>query len=42
VNGHGDVIALTDVSGNTVAQYQYDDWGNIISQSGMLDKDIIN
>lgn len=36
VNGHGDVTALTDASGNTVAQYQYDAWGNIISQSGTM------
>jgi len=27
-NAHGDVIALTDVSGNVVASYEYDAWGN--------------
>ncbi|MGE7717885.1 DNRLRE domain-containing protein [Priestia megaterium] len=36
LNGHGDVTALTDASGNTVAQYQYDAWGNIISQTGTM------
>jgi RHS repeat-associated protein len=27
---------MTDNSGNTVAQYQYDAWGNVISQSGTM------
>lgn len=36
LNGHGDVVKLTDASGNVVAQYQYDAWGNIISQSGTM------
>lgn len=36
LNGHGDVIGLTDSLGNMVAEYQYDSWGNIISQSGVL------
>jgi RHS repeat-associated protein len=36
VNGHGDVVALTDASGNVVAQYQYDAWGNILSKTGAL------
>ncbi|MDQ0191652.1 RHS repeat domain-containing protein, partial [Alicyclobacillus cycloheptanicus] len=35
-NGHGDVVALTDASGNIVAQYTYDAWGNILSSSGTL------
>ena len=35
-NAHGDVIALTDAQGNIVARYQYDAWGNILSQSGAL------
>jgi RHS repeat-associated protein len=35
-NAHGDVIALTDESGNIVAQYHYDAWGNIISQEGPM------
>ncbi|WP_331436789.1 RHS repeat-associated core domain-containing protein, partial [Geobacillus kaustophilus] len=35
-NAHGDVIALTDAQGNIVARYQYDAWGNILSQSGIL------
>ncbi|WP_084279108.1 RHS repeat-associated core domain-containing protein [Anoxybacteroides tepidamans] len=36
VNGHGDVVALTDASGNVVAQYEYDAWGNILSKTGAL------
>nr|WP_249218709.1 hypothetical protein [Anoxybacillus rupiensis] len=24
LNGHGDVVALTDANGNVVTQYQYD------------------
>ena len=35
-NGHGDVVALTDSSGNTVAQYSYDAWGNILTSSGTM------
>jgi len=35
-NAHGDVIVLTDAQGNIVARYQYDAWGNILSQSGSL------
>lgn len=36
LDGHGSVTAMTDGSGNTVAQYQYDAWGNILSQSGTI------
>ncbi|MGG3739581.1 RHS repeat-associated core domain-containing protein, partial [Aeribacillus pallidus] len=36
VNGHGDVTALTDSNGTIVADYKYDAWGNILSQSGTL------
>lgn len=34
-NGHGDITtALTNKSGNTVASYAYDAWGNILSSTG--------
>ncbi|HVI39295.1 MAG TPA: RHS repeat-associated core domain-containing protein [Anaerovoracaceae bacterium] len=36
VDGHGNVTALTDASGNTAAQYTYDAWGNILTQSGTV------
>lgn len=36
LDGHGSVTKMTDTSGNTVAQYQYDAWGNILSQSGTM------
>jgi RHS repeat-associated protein len=36
LNGHSDVIALTDASGVIVADYQYDAWGNILSQTGTM------
>ncbi|MFB8374542.1 polymorphic toxin type 8 domain-containing protein [Paenibacillus taichungensis] len=36
LNGHGDVVSLTDQAGNEVAQYEYDAWGNIVNQSGSL------
>ncbi|WP_338709179.1 DNRLRE domain-containing protein [Paenibacillus amylolyticus] len=36
LNGHGDVVSLTDQTGNEVAQYEYDAWGNILNQSGSL------
>ncbi|MGE5398709.1 MAG: hypothetical protein ACM3MK_14390 [Chitinophagales bacterium] len=35
-NGHGDVVQLTDQSGNVVASYTYDAWGNILSSSGAM------
>ena len=35
-NHHGDIIALTDGSGEVVASYSYDAWGNILSQSGPM------
>ena len=33
-NMQGDIIELVDISGNTVVEYKYDAWGNIISQTG--------
>ena len=36
LNTHGDVVSLTDENGSTVSEYQYDAWGNIISQSGLM------
>ncbi|UII55673.1 DNRLRE domain-containing protein [Cytobacillus spongiae] len=36
LNEHKDVTALTDASGNIVASYTYDAWGNILSKSGAL------
>ncbi|KAA2302214.1 hypothetical protein FY526_20995, partial [Clostridioides difficile] len=36
LNGHGDVVSLTDRTGNEVAKYEYDAWGNILNQSGSL------
>ncbi|HWL25286.1 MAG TPA: RHS domain-containing protein, partial [Ureibacillus sp.] len=35
-NYRGDVLAMTDESGNVVASYSYDAWGNILSQSGEM------
>lgn len=29
-NAHGDVVALTDEAGKTVANYEYDAWGNVL------------
>ncbi|SDG03376.1 RHS repeat-associated core domain-containing protein [Fontibacillus panacisegetis] len=31
-NGHGDVVQIIDENGNTVNNYQYDEWGNILQQ----------
>ncbi len=39
-NGHGDVIALTDESGNIVNAYEYDEWGNILSETEQIDNPI--
>ena len=33
VDGRGDVIALTDATGNTVDRYTYDLWGKLVSSS---------
>ena len=33
-NAHGDVVKMTDLSGNTVAEYKYDAWGNITDSTG--------
>ncbi|MBU1092948.1 MAG: RHS repeat-associated core domain-containing protein, partial [Firmicutes bacterium] len=32
-NLQGDIIELVDISGNTVVQYKYDAWGNIVYQT---------
>ncbi|REE81238.1 RHS repeat-associated protein [Paenibacillus taihuensis] len=32
-NGHGDLVELRDQQGNVLNKYQYDIWGNILSQS---------
>jgi len=32
-NGHGDVVQITDNAGNIVNSYEYDEWGNITSQT---------
>ncbi|HCC07105.1 MAG TPA: hypothetical protein DEP72_02915, partial [Clostridiales bacterium] len=39
-NGHADVTALLDNSGNIVATYYYDAFGNIIEQTGNPDNNI--
>jgi len=36
LNVHGDVVSITDQTGNEVAQYEYDAWGNILNQSGSI------
>jgi len=36
LNAHGDVTSFTDTNGNVVAEYEYDAWGNILSQSGSM------
>jgi len=38
-NAHGDVVKMTDLSGNIVAEYKYDAWGNITYQNGSLADD---
>lgn len=32
-NGHGDVVQVVDRNGNIVNNYQYDEWGNILSNN---------
>ena len=36
-NAQGDIISITDTSnGNTVAQYTYDSWGNVLTATGVM------
>lgn len=35
-NGHGDVVALTDESGQVVASYRYDAWGRVVERRGLV------
>ena len=35
-NLQGDVVYLVDLEGNTVASYEYDPYGNIVSATGMM------
>ena len=36
-NAQGDIISITDTSnGNTVAQYTYDSWGNVLTATGAM------
>ncbi|MFE5321462.1 polymorphic toxin-type HINT domain-containing protein [Paenibacillus sp. NPDC056579] len=37
-NGHGDIVGLTNGSGNWVSQYSYDIWGNPLSTPGNIDQ----
>lgn len=32
-NSHGDVVSITDGSGNELNRYEYDTWGNIVSRT---------
>lgn len=36
-NGHGDVVAVTDASGNEVASYEYDAFGNVTKETGTVE-----
>ena len=36
LNLQGDVVKLVDVSGAEAASYEYDAWGNVLSQSGSM------
>ena len=36
-NGHGDVVQITDTSGNVVNQYDYDVWGNFLTKEETIE-----
>ena len=36
-NGHGDVVQIVDEAGTVVNSYQYDVWGNVLSQQETID-----
>jgi len=38
-NGHGDVVQITDSAGNIVNSYEYDEWGNITSQTETIENE---
>ena len=40
-NGHADVTALLDTSGNVIATYYYDAFGNILTSTGSADNSIL-
>lgn len=35
-NGHGDIVLVRSVSGETLAEYAYDEFGNVLAQNGEL------
>ncbi|MFU1796223.1 RHS repeat-associated core domain-containing protein [Paenibacillus azoreducens] len=35
-NGHGDVVQIIDPTGQVVNKYQYDEWGNILSEQEQI------
>lgn len=37
LNGHGDVVALTDSAGSVVATYEYDAYGTLIKETGNIE-----
>lgn len=39
-NGHGDVVALTDETGQIVNSYSYDEWGNILNKQETISNPI--
>ena len=39
-NAHGDVVGMADATGNIVNSYEYDPWGNILSQTETVDNPI--
>ena len=36
-NGHGDIVLVKSFSGETLAEYAYDEFGNVLAQNGELD-----
>ena len=39
-NQMGDIISITDAQGNELVQYEYDEWGAVVSITAMHDRDI--
>jgi len=38
-NGHGDVVQILDASGRVMNEYEYDEWGSVLSQNETIAND---
>lgn len=41
-NGQGDIVGITDTSGNVIASYTYDYWSKLISVKGLINSNLVD